>query len=139
MQIDKITDGEEFKEEIKRQDYDFRFNCGYNKSSTSMTIADKQEFITAIWLHYIFFMPQAELLQLRKGLLETLGVELIACKHAQHLYNMLVPTNAFDPTSKRLVDELVVDYSLECSNNRTAEEAIMLYWSDYICERDKQG
>lgn len=44
---------------------------------------------------------------------------------------MLVPTNAFNPTSKHLVDELAINYSPDRSNMRTAEEAVMLHWSDY--------
>lgn len=104
-----------------------------------MSIADKDEFINAIWLHYVFFSPHAELIQLRKGFRETLEVEFLACIHGKHLRSMLVPTCAFNPTLKLLVDEIAVNYSPDRSNNRTAEEAIMLHWSDYICEREVQG
>ena len=75
-----------------------------------MSIADKNEFINAIWLHYIFFSLHAELVQLRKGFRETLQVEMLACLHGKHIRNMLVPTRAFNPTPKLLVDEIVVNY-----------------------------
>lgn len=104
-----------------------------------MSIADKNEFIHAIWLHYIFFLPHAEIEQLRKGFRETLQVELLACLHGEHLHSMLVPTCAFNPTPKHLVDEVAINYSPDRSNKRTAEEAIMLHWSDYICECETQG
>lgn len=113
---------------------DFRFDCGYTKPTRSMSIADKDEFIHAVWLHHFFFLPHAELGQFRKGFRETLQVEIIACLPGEHLYGVLATTRAFDPTSKHLIDELMVNYSHEGSNNRTQKEAVMLCWSEYINE-----
>ena len=73
-----------------------------------MTLSDKKEFIRAIWLHHIFFSVHAELEQLRKGLRNTLQVELLACIHGEHLHSLLTSTRAFDLTSENLVDELVI-------------------------------
>ena len=93
-----------------------------------MTLADKDEFIHAIWLHHVFFLPHVELEQLRKGFRDTLQVELLACLHGELLHSVLAATQAFDPTSKHLIDELIITYS------RTKEEAIMLNWSEYVNE-----
>lgn len=103
-----------------------------------MSIVDKNEFINAIWLHYIFFLPHAELVQLRKGFRQTLQVEQLVCLHGEIIRSMLVPTCAFNPTPKLLVG-VTVTYSPESSNFRTTEEAIMLNWSDYICDCKKLG
>ena len=104
-----------------------------------MTLADKDEFIRAIWLHHVFFLPHAELEQLCKGFRDTLQVELLACLHGELLHSVLAATQAFDPTSKHLIDELIISYSDDGSNNRTKEEAIMLNWSEYVNECEEKG
>ena len=139
MQVEETTTSAEYLLLMQQEQYDFRFNCGCAKPTTAMTFGDKEEFINAVWLHYVFFQPHAELEQLRKGFRETLQVEIIACVHGKCLHSVLAATPAFDPTSKHLLDELAVNYAPERSNMRMQEEAIMLYWSDYICECESQG
>ena len=39
--------------------FDFQFTCGYSKQQH---VTRWQVFINAIWLHFIFFQPHAELL-----------------------------------------------------------------------------
>ena len=104
-----------------------------------MDISDKEEFIHAIWLHHVFFLPHAELEQLCKGFRDTLQVELIACVHGDLLHSVLASTQAFEPMSKHLIDEIVVAYSHEGSNNRTPEESIILNWSEYVNECEIDG
>ena len=104
-----------------------------------MSIADKSELIHSIWLHHIFFLPHAELEQLRKGFRETLQVEMLVCLHGILIHGALAWTHDFDPTPKDLCDEIVVVFSPENSNKRTLEEAIILYWSLYICECAVEG
>lgn len=133
------TTTEEFKAEIKDEKYDFRFNCGHIKPTTAMSIDDKAEFIRSIWLHHIFFMPHAELEQMRKGFRETLQIELLVCLHGELIHSVLASTKAFDPTPKHLIDEVVVTYSPERPNKRTQEEAVMLFWSDCVCECEVEG
>ena len=58
---------------LQENDYDFRFNCGYSKPTPRIDISEKEELIRVVWLHYIFFLPHAELEQLRKGLRNTAG------------------------------------------------------------------
>lgn len=95
--------------------------------------------MNAIWLHHEFFFPHAELQHLRKGFRETLQVEILTCLLAEHFHGLLTPTQAFDPTTKHLIDELIVSYSHEGSSNRTKEEAIMLNWSEYVGECETEG
>ena len=131
------TTKQEFVSEIQKE-FDFRFNCGYTKPTNSLDISDKEEFIQAIWLHHVFFLPHAELEQLRKGFRETLQVEIIACVHGELLHGALASTRAFEPTSRHLIDQIIVSYSHEGSNNRTQEESIMLNWSEYVGECEKR-
>ena len=114
--VNKITTTEEFKEELGQEIFDFRFDCGY---SEPITIADKDDFIYAIWVYYVFFHPHAELHQLRKGFKETLQMELLLLTHGKHVHNLLAISHAFDPTPTFLIDGVVIHYSLEGSNNRT--------------------
>ena len=35
-------------------------------------------------------------------------MELVACLHADNLHGLLVASNAFDPTEKELIDDLMI-------------------------------
>lgn len=85
------------------------------------------------------FLPHAELEQLRKGFRETLQVEILACVDGELLHAVLASTRAFEPTYRHLIDQIIVGYSHEGSNNRTQEESIMLNWSEYVSECETEG
>ena len=67
LQIDGATTTVELQSLVKLERFDFQFNCGYTKPATRILIDDKDPFIKAIWLHYTYFLPHAELQQLQKG------------------------------------------------------------------------
>ena len=75
IQIQDTTTDDDFAIEIQKPEYNFQFSCGYAKPTRSMTLADKDEFIHAIWLHHVFFLPHAELEQLCKGFRDTLQMD----------------------------------------------------------------
>lgn len=110
----------------------FRFHCGYSKPCISLD--DKDEFIHSIWLHFVHFNPHAELEQLRKGLHQTLQVELLALTYSNELWAVLAASPIFEVTPKLLLDSLVVHYSENGSNSRTKEEALIYMWSEYVTE-----
>ena len=56
-------------------------------------------------------------------------MEILLLTNGKHIHNLLATTCAFDPIPTFLIDGVVIHYSLEGSNNRTKEEAIVL---DYI-------
>ena len=114
--------------------FDFRFSCGYNKPSRNMTLDDKSTLINAIWLHYTFFNPHAELQQLRKGFRDTLQMELLICLYPDEVRCLLFPSTAFDVTSAFLLDSFVTHYSDNGTNRRTLEEAVMINWAEYVTE-----
>lgn len=128
----KTTD--ELRSILGKDEYDFRFDCGYTKPTNQIEISDRDDFVKSIWLHFTFFLPHAELEQLRKGLRETLQLELVAILHPSELKSFLVASCAFDVTPAYLLDALVVRYSDQGSNKRTEEEAVMVNWSDYIMD-----
>jgi hypothetical protein len=100
LQIQGTTTKQEFLGEIQKDEFDFRFNCGYTKPTTSLDISDKEEFIQAIWLHHVFFLPHAELEQLHKGFRDTLQVVILPCVDGELLHAVLASTRAFEPTSR---------------------------------------
>ena len=59
-------------------------------------------------------------------------MELLLLTHGKHVRNLLAASHAFDPTPTFLIDGVIIHYSLEGSNNRTKEEAIVLHWADYV-------
>ena len=63
-----------------------------------MSLDDKSSFINAIWLHYTFFQPHAELQQLQKGFRDTLQMELLICLHSDDVRSHLLPSWMFDVT-----------------------------------------
>ena len=116
------------------EDLDFRFDCGYSKPSSQLTLEDRQKLVHAVWLHYVFFSVHAELAQFRKGLYETLRFEELVSSHPKVIHSFLVSSPSYDISASFLIDSFAVCYSAEGSNNRTREEAIMLWWSDYVLD-----
>ena len=134
LQIDGATTTVELQSLVKLERFDFRFNCGYTKPATNIVIDDKDPFIKAIWLHYAYFLPHAELQQLQKGFRETLQMELLVCLHPDEIRALLVASSLYDVKASFFHDHFIVQYSEQGSNGRTAEEAVMLNWAEYINE-----
>ena len=72
--------------------------------------------------------------QLRKGIRETLQMEIPLCLYPNEVHSLLVPAPSLEVTASFFLDEVITVYSAEGSNKRTAEEAVLLHWSDYITE-----
>lgn len=123
---------EELRLLLSDKEFDFRFACGYTKPTQQIELSDKKEFIRSIWLHHVLFGPHAELEQLRKGFQETLQVQLLVCIHGDEVRALLASSTLFDVTVKYLQDSFVIQYSDNGSNDRTKEEAVMLFWFEYI-------
>ena len=90
--------------------------------------------VQCIWLHFVYFAIHAELDQLRKGIRETLQMELPICTYPEEVYSLLVSSPHLKVTEGFFLEEVVIHYSDQGSNRRTAEEAVVLHWSDYIME-----
>lgn len=112
----------------------FRFECGYSKPTSKILLSDKDKIVKAVWLHYVYFIPHAELEQLRKGLRETLQLERLMCLYPEKMYYFLASSSNFDVTASYLLDSFVIVYSEQGCNKRTSEEAVILSWTDYIME-----
>ena len=103
--------------------YNFRYACGYCKPIQQI---NKKEFLNAVWLHYVFFQPHAELVQLKSGFWETLQVELLACMHGKEIRAYLACSPAFNVSVKCLQEMFAIRYSDNGTNDRTKEEAVII-------------
>lgn len=119
---------------MQTNEFDFRFHCGYSKPVAHMDIADRDEFIRAIWLHYVLFQPYAELQQFQQGLKDTLQLDLLFALYPHDMWSLFASTNAYDVTVDYLLDSFLIQYSDQGSNNRALEESIVYMWSQYITE-----
>jgi len=99
--------------------------------TSQMQLADKDHLLK--WLHYIFFVPHTELEQLRKGLRETLQLELLVCLHPHEIWSLLVALSDFEVSTEFFLDSFAICSEQGC-NKRTAEEAVILHWNDYVTD-----
>ena len=111
---------------------DFRFECGYKKSTNAITLDDKSTLIKTVWIHHIYKKIHAELSQLQKGLRETLMMDSFAATYPEELLLCLVSSSLFDVTPAFFLDAVIIKYSVPGSNNRMAEESVVLHWNDYV-------
>ena len=125
---------EELQELLSGEAYNFRFDCGYSKSTTAMSLDDGKEMVRCIWLYHIMFQCHAALDQFRKGLRETLQFGHLMSTYAEEAWGLLAASIAFNVTADYLCDAFVIQYSDNGSNNRTKEEAIIFMWYDYITD-----
>lgn len=61
-------------------------------------------------------------------------MESLSCRYPSMLRGLLVGSSDFEVTAEFLLDSMVIIYSSEGSNKRTAEEAIILNWNEYATE-----
>lgn len=134
LQVQQAGSDEELRRVLGSNEYDFRFLCGYAKPLSSISLSNKNEFITSIWLHHVYFSVHAELQQLKDGFQSTLQVGDLVRDHPDEMYALLIPSKSFEVTPDFFLDASLILYSDEGSNKRTEEEAVILHWSDYIID-----
>ena len=117
-----------------QEELDFRFERGYSKPTSRVELSDKYQIIKSVWLHYIYFLPNVELQQLRRGIHDTLQLGLLVYSHSSTLLSLLMASSAFEVSSDYLLDSFTIKYSEKGSNRRTVEEAIIVNWTDYVIE-----
>ena len=113
--IYSITSTEELRK-VEDNELEIRFECGYTKPSSQITVSDREKIVKTIWLHYVYFSPHAELIQLRKGLRETLQLEALICVYHKEVHGFLVASSSFEVTSDFLTDSFVSHYSEQGGN-----------------------
>ncbi len=108
--------------------------CGYTKPTSQVKMADVKQLLAAVWLHFIKYHPHAELDQLKKGLSETLDFKMLIVMHPNCVWKLLASSSSYDVTPSCILDSFVIQYSLQGSNIRTKEEAIIAFWYEYVMD-----
>lgn len=134
LQVLEANSTQDLQNLLSHEEFDFRFDCGYSKATSQLELSHREELVKSIWLHYVFFKPHAELDQLRKGLRETLQLDVLAIMHPQEMRSFLVASAEYDISPDYLLDLFVIRYSEQGDNKRTSEEAVILHWNDYVME-----
>lgn len=125
---------EEFSSFALSHELEYRFECGYTKV---LQFGDREDFVKAIWLHFVFFLPNSELVQLQKGFIETLKMEDLIHLHPGVVWDCLTASNCFKVTAYFLIDtfrdgtiysEVLEEYRLE--------KIIIDYWTKYLLESE---
>lgn len=111
---------------LDSNEFDFRFLCGYSKPLSSINLSNRNEFITSIWLHHVYFSVHAELQQFKDGFKSTLQVEDLIRNYPDEMYVLLTPSKSFEVTAAFFLDEAMIMSSDEGSNRRTEEEAVIV-------------
>ena len=60
MQVDKITSTDELRILLDSPEFLFRFECVFVVPSISLTVADKDDVIRSLRLHYLIYANKAE-------------------------------------------------------------------------------
>jgi len=74
------------------------------------------------------------MVQMRKGLCEALQLESFVQKYPKEMHCFLVASKSFDITSNYQLDSMLIRYSDDGGNNCTLEEAVIIYWTEYVTE-----
>ena len=134
FQLQASSTQDQLRSVFDKHDFDFLFTCGYAKPISLVKLADVRQLVKTVWLHYVKFNPRVELEELRRGICETLQLDSLISAHAERVWKLLVSSKMYNVTSSYLQDIFVIHYSLEGSNNRIDEEAVVFSWFDYISE-----
>ena len=101
-----------------------------SKPAFRILFTDKEEVVNALCLHYTVFASLAELEQLRRGL-GILGFHDIMDSNPSLLRKVFAPP-VVKITSTFIQDLFKPVFSAKSSNQRIAEESIMMMWIRYL-------
>ena len=88
-----------------------------------------------VWLHHTVCRVYGEIQQLKDGIVNTLNFNHIIASNPQAVRSLFVPSN-FHLTASFMQEEFIIEYSIDGSNDRVREEAVIMNWFDYLqdCE-----
>ena len=75
MQISECGSDLELRELLNSEDFNFRFDCGFSKPSSTIMINEKETIISELSLHYIVLRVLGEIEQFVKGIKDTLNFD----------------------------------------------------------------
>jgi hypothetical protein len=116
---------------MSSDDYDFRYDCGYIKPTSTLTISNRDEMVCSLALHYKVYARKAELDQIVEGL--NFGGMIWSEDEAGSLKCLFCEEK---PPSKLTASQVSVlfppTFSEEGCNCREAEEEMALHWGYFL-------
>ena len=86
-------------------------------------------------MHYLIYISKAELDQLKEGL-DYLGVRNVMCCNRLIMKPLLLESGKPKLTTTTLLATFEVKWSLQGSNQREKEEAVIFGWTEYVYDTE---
>ena len=68
MKITEMQNTQELQAFLMKDEYEFRYACGYTKPVANLTTSNIKEIVLCLALHFIIYSNKAELNQISEGL-----------------------------------------------------------------------
>ena len=107
-----------------------------NIPSISIMVHEKKQIALSLAMHYLIYISKAELDQLKEGL-DYLGVRNVMCCNRLIMKPLLLESGKPKLTATTLLATFEVKWSLQGSNQREKEEAVIFGWTEYV--HDTEG
>ena len=113
----------------------FRFDAGVSIPSTAVSVENKEEIAAALAKNFVIYSCKAELDQLREGLGHLKVLQMLK-DNRQLMKPLLLSSGKRNLKVTQFLSLFKVNWSLEGSNHRECEEAVIFGWTPYVhsCE-----
>ena len=131
MQITEVQNTQELQALLMKEEYDFRYACGYTKPVANLTTSNVKEIVLCLALHFIIYSNKAELDQISEGL--KLGGLIWVDNEVNSLTGLFIQKS--ETLSARAVCLLFSPKLSEPgANRREVEEEMLLHWSYFLSD-----
>lgn len=117
---------------LSEDEYDFRFDIGISQPVQKYQLSKKSEIVSCMSKHFAILQVKAELDQILCGLSETLNALELIRKNSMLFKPLFVHFDRPALTADQLFDMLLPKYSPNGSNLREKEEAVTMFWLDFL-------
>ena len=129
FQIKNTSNEQELNQIVENEEFDFLYDCGIQ--TRSITMAKKDDVISAIAKHYCIVICKAELDQLIEGL-STLQVLDLVRSNPDVMRELFIYVEPKKLSSDYIIDLFTPSYSPQGCNRREFEEAAVMKWIQFI-------
>lgn len=119
-------------------EYQFRYDAGVCIPSHSAQLDQKDIIVQSLIKHYLVHVCKSELDELKSGCSE-LGMLALFHTHPTLFRPLLTISGKPKLTAKLVVATFEVKWSLQGSNAREQEEAVILGWKEYLRGIESEG
>ena len=130
VQIERITNNNDFFKLLTEERFDFRFDCGYPKPAHMISVDDKKNFISTVTKYLVVYRHLPALYQIRNGFRNCLEFEKIIDAHPNQVWSLLIAEGKPNLKAESLQQLFTIKYSEAGSNLKISEvNVVMNFWS----------